>query len=174
MTGLAIKQIGYVVRDLEEASGHWLGKTGCGPLMIMRDVEFEGWSFRGHPQSVQFDIAFGQLGDMMVEFIQPHGEWPNVYGKAPPQASCSLHHHGFLVVNPELAGKALDSELVTAASISETAQLRYYDCRDTLGIFIELISDTAETRAFFDLSEGAARDWDGTTDPLRTIAFKSA
>jgi hypothetical protein len=48
-------------------------------------------------------------------------------------------------------------------------ELRFYDCRDALGLFIELVTDGPSTRAFFDLSECVAAEWDGAEPFLRPL-----
>jgi catechol 2,3-dioxygenase-like lactoylglutathione lyase family enzyme len=169
MKARSINQVGYVVRDLDEALSFWLEATGAGPFVRMEDYRFENWTYQGQFQDMTLDIAFGQSGDLMIELIQPRGSWPCVYGNSRPQAPCVLHHFGYLVRDPEAAGKALDGHLVTSASIDETAELRYFDCRGSLGTFVELISDTPSTRGFFELSEQLCRDWDGQVSPVRTM-----
>lgn len=117
------------------------------------------------------DIAFGQGGDVMIELIKPLGEWPNVYGEAPPrQGAVVPHHHGHLVADMDAAEALLGGVTpVTTGTLGATAALRYYDMRETLGVFIETISDTEDARAFFALARDAARDWDGVEQPLRTM-----
>lgn len=163
----AIRQIGYVVRDLDSAIAHWLGQTGAGPFILMPDQRFEEWSNRGAQQDLSLDIAFGQMGDMMIELIQPRGVWPNVYGESPPQQDAFLHHFGFLVDDIDLATGRIDAPLITSAKIDDTAQLRYFDCRSRFGVHFELITDTPSVRAFFELAEGLTQDWDGSTASVR-------
>ena len=57
--------------------------------------------------------------------------------------------------------------MIVRASLSASTELRYFDCRTTLGLFVELISDNAESRAFFDHAGAAARTWDGRSAPVR-------
>lgn len=58
---------------------------------------------------------------------------------------------------------------MTTGQISDNAQLRYYDCRDTLGLLVEVISDTPDTRAFFDVARQGAERWDGAGPVLRPL-----
>lgn len=162
-----IRQLGFVVRDLDVAIAHWLAHTSAGPFVSMPQQRFDGWSYLGQPQDLVLDIAFAQAGPMMLELIQPSGPWPNVYGDGPPIEDCVLHHFGMLVHDIDQASEALDAPLVTAARIDDSAELRYFDCRDRFGVRIELISDTPSVRSFFELSERLARDWDGKTAPVR-------
>lgn len=165
----AIRQLGYVVRDLDEAIAHWLEHTAAGPFVLMPEQRFADWTYCGQPQDLVLDIAFGQLGDMMLELIRPHGPWPNVYGAQPPEQACQLHHFGFLVRDVDEAASALGAPLVTTARIDETAELRYFDCSDRFGVHFELITDTPSVRAFFELSEGLTGAWDGVSAPVRRL-----
>lgn len=162
-----IRQLGFVVRDLDAAIAQWLAHTSAGPFVLMPDQRFDGWSYLDHPQDLVLDIAFAQAGPMMLELIRPRGPWPNVYGDAAPEDDCVLHHFGMLVPDIDQASAALDAPLVTAARIDDGAELRYFDCRDRFGVHLELISDTPSVQAFFDLSESLARNWDGSSAPVR-------
>lgn len=167
----SIMQLGYVVGDLSTICAIWTERLGAGPFLHMPDVAFEGWTFRGVPQPLKLSIGFAQLGDKMIELIQPHGPWPNIYGDAPlPPGACRPHHHAFLVKDLDAAGEALAAgPPVTRATVGEGAELRYHDCRDALGLYVELITDSPATRAFFDLAVTARAHWDGGGPSLRPI-----
>ena len=162
-----IRQLGFIVRDLDEAVAQWLAHTSAGPFVVMRGQRFDGWTYLGEPQDQILDIAFAQAGPMMIELIEAQGPWPNVYGDAPPTETCVLHHFGLLVADIEAASAALDAPLVTTAKIDAASQLRYFDCRERFGVRLELIFDTPSVQAFFELSESLARSWDGTSAPVR-------
>lgn len=166
-----IMQLGYVVGDLTASCAAWQAKTGAGPFFHLTNVAFDGWTYKGQQQPLTLQIAFAQVGDKMIELIQPDGPWPNVYGDAPPApGECRPHHHAFLVKDMDKAASQLDAgPPITTARVSDDAELRYYDCRDTLGLFVELITDSPATRAFFDLSVSAAADWDGSGPLLRPM-----
>ena len=169
-----IMQLGYVVGDLAASADSWARRTGAGPFIHMPGMTFGGWTYRGEPQALTLDIAFAQLGDKMIELIQPSGAWPNVYGDAPLQSGeCRAHHHAFLVTDLDRAAASLDAgPPVTTGRLNEAVELRYYDCRRTLGLFIELITDAPSTRDFFVLSERAAARWNGAAPYL--IPLESA
>ncbi|WP_206069706.1 VOC family protein [Novosphingobium olei] len=166
-----IMQLGYVVGDIATSAANWRARTGAGPFFHLPSMAFDRWAFNGAPQDLVLHIAFAQLGDIMVELIEPVGPWPNVYGDAPlPKGACRPHHHAFLVGDLDGAAAHLAAGTpVTTGQISDSAQLRYYDCRDTLGLLVELISDTPDTRAFFDIARQGAEGWDGGGPVLRPI-----
>lgn len=162
-----IRQLGFIVRDLDEAVSHWLAHTSAGPFVMMPDQRFDGWTYLGEPQDQILDIAFAQAGPVMIELIQVKGPWPNVYGDAPPTKTCVLHHFGLLVADIEAASAALNAPLVTTAQIDASSELRYFDCREHFGVHLELISDTPSVQAFFELSKSLTRSWDGISAPVR-------
>lgn len=170
---MQIRQLGYVTDDIENAAMNWVQALGAGPFFVMKGMTFQSWNYRGNPQDMTLDIAFGQVGDLMVELIRPSGPWPNVYGDAMPRG-CRAHHHGYLVADMDTAEVSLGRVPVTRAHLSDTTELRYFDCTATLGLHVELITDSEESRAFFDMSMAAARDWDGRTDPVRPFEVAGA
>ena len=174
MTRANLRQLGYVTQDLEAAARHWVETMGAGPFFVIEGMALEGWSFHGAPQDMTLDIAMGQAGTMMIELIRPNGPWPNVYGDAPPKTLCMAHHHGYLVPDLDTAQQRIGAAPVTQARLSPLTELRYYDCRATLGLHVELITDSEEARAFFDFAASAAADWDGVTDPIRPFAPEAA
>lgn len=166
-----IMQLGYVVGDLALNAAQWSHRTGAGPFFHMPAAAFEGWTFQGAPQPLILNIAFAQIGDKLLELVEPVGPWPNVFGDHPlSPGECRPHHYAFLVDDLDKAAVHLDAgDPVVTASISAAAGLRFYDCRGALGMHIELVTDCADTRAFFDLAANAAQEWDGAGPLLRAL-----
>lgn len=170
---MQIRQLGYVTDDIEASARKWVREVGAGPFFVLKGMSFQSWTYRGKPQAMTLDIAFGQVGDIMIELIRPNGEWPNVYGTALPNG-CIAHHHGYLVADLDESAARLRLDPVTQAALSEETELRYFDCTDSLGLHVELITDSEESRAFFEMSLAAAEDWDGKTDPIRPFVSNAA
>jgi hypothetical protein len=135
----------------------------------MANHRFEDWSYFGEQQDMVLDIAFAMAGDVMIELIQPHGPWPNVYGNAEPEQESYLHHFGFLVDDIDAAADRLSATLVTAAKVDNETELRYFDCRKMFGVHFELISNTDSAQAFFELSQNLADEWDDAPPSVRSI-----
>jgi len=166
MKPLIIRQMGYVTDDIEASALAWVKTMGAGPFFVLPGMGFQSWTYLGEPQEMTLDIAFGQVGDMMIELIRPNGPWPNVYGNSMP-TGCMPHHHGVLVGDVEASARSMSGEAITRAELSADTELRYFDCRDKTGLFIELITDNDESRGFFAASIEAADSWDGKSDPVR-------
>ena len=88
-----IDQVGYVVRDLDEA----LQTFGplFGPFQLM-ESPLEGTNYRGRPSDVTLKMAFGRSGPLEIELIQwvsgesPHKEALDAGGEG-------VHHVRFKV-----------------------------------------------------------------------------
>ena len=83
-----IDQVGFVVRDLDEALGQYAPLFG--PFTRM-DGSVSGADYRGQEEDVQLDIGFGHSGEIEIEFI----EWKS--GRSPhrefiEQGREGLHH----------------------------------------------------------------------------------
>jgi hypothetical protein len=166
MKPLVISQLGFVTDNIEASAMSWVKTMGAGPFFILPEMGFKSWTYLGEPQEMKLDIAFGQLGDTMIELIRPNGPWPNVYGKSMP-GGCVPHHHGSLVSDVEASSRSFGREAATRAELSAETELRYFDCRAQIGLFVEVITDNDESRGFFEASIEAVNSWDGATDPIR-------
>lgn len=74
----AIRQVGYVVRDLDDAIAAWLG-LGVGPWYTIREMTQTGSEYRGEPSEPTISIGFTNSGPTQIELIQQHGDTPSIY-----------------------------------------------------------------------------------------------
>lgn len=167
-----VRQIGYVVEDLQAAADCWLRQFGAGPFFLLEGVSFSRWTWMGAPQSLALDIMLGQYGNVMVELIKPRSREASVYAHCLGQSVNAVpHHYGFLVQDVDAAATRLIA--APAMSMGETpagSRFGYFDTRASIGVLTELIEETAETRALMALSADAAVGWDGR-DPYRRISL---
>lgn len=169
-----IRQLGFVTGDATLAARRWTASTGAGPFFLMEGVRFADWRAGGLAQDMLLDIAFGQSGAVMIELIRPRGPWPCIYGERPlPADACLPHHHGYLASDPDAAAMAMAlGDPVVVASLGPGTDLRYYDARPQLGVFVELIRDSAQSRGFFEMARDAAEGWSGQ-EPLRPLVISA-
>ena len=88
-----VSQIGFVVKDLEQAIARYAPLFGEFRTLDAFDIE---WDYRGHPEVSSIKVAFANSGDVEIELI----EW--VSGKTPHKEflDCGhegMHHVRFLV-----------------------------------------------------------------------------
>lgn len=75
-----LRQVGLVVRDMAAAIEHWAGVLGVGPFLVMPELAFENYRYRGleMPGPV-VTLAFAQSGPLQIELIQQHDTCPSAY-----------------------------------------------------------------------------------------------
>jgi len=74
----AMRQIAFVVRDLDRALNYWTNTLGVGPFFVLRNLSPEKYRYRSRPSPPPLaSIALGNSGDLQVEIIQQHDERPS-------------------------------------------------------------------------------------------------
>jgi catechol 2,3-dioxygenase-like lactoylglutathione lyase family enzyme len=92
-----VDQVGFVVRDLEQAIRCY--EPLFGPFVEMDATEME-WNYRGEPAVSSLKLAMAQSGDVEIELIEwvsgatPHKEFLDAGREG-------LHHLRFMVDNVE-------------------------------------------------------------------------
>jgi catechol 2,3-dioxygenase-like lactoylglutathione lyase family enzyme len=75
-----MRQIAFVVRDLEKALDYWTRTLGVGPFFMMRDVTPDNYRYRGRPAPPpRISLALGFSGEFQMEIIQQLDDNPSAY-----------------------------------------------------------------------------------------------
>ena len=72
-----VRQIGYVVRDIDAAIAPWVA-MGIGPWFVIRELPLRTL-YRGRPCEVVQSIALANSGDLQIELIAQHGDTPSIF-----------------------------------------------------------------------------------------------
>ena len=165
-----IRQLGYVVSDLDEALKYWVDVVGAGPFFIIEHCALRDQIYRGQPAAVDVDIALGNSGDVQIELICQHNDVASIYNETCPAGHVGLHHFGIMPAHFELA-KAKFRERGCEEAFSCTvsrAELAYFDTRKHVGHFTELWENSNVFNDVGFLVEDAAKNWDGS-NPTRPM-----
>ena len=158
-----IRQLGYVVSDLDEALKYWVDVVGAGPFFIIEHCALRDQIYRGQPAAVDVDIALGNSGDVQIELICQHNDVASIYNETSPAGHVGLHHFGIMPANFELAKakfRERGCEEVFSCTVSR-AELAYFDTRKHVGHFTELWENSNVFNDVGFLVEDAAKNWDG-------------
>jgi catechol 2,3-dioxygenase-like lactoylglutathione lyase family enzyme len=165
-----IRQIGYVVRDLDATIAQWVA-MGIGPFYVVRN-HTQQVNYRGQMIEVTLSIAFANSGDMQVELIHQHGDTPSIFTEFLADRGEGFHQFAWWVTDFDdavAAAAAAGWPVVWSGGADTATRFAYVEPPEgspaTIFELMELTEATEGMGAFF---REASRDWDGT-DPVRTI-----
>lgn len=165
-----IRQLAFVVDDLEDAARHWVTSQGAGPFFVY-DVDLIDTWYRGTPTRLWARMALGQLADQQIELIQPLDTAPSVYREYLDGGGRGLHHICFWHDVDDASARLCQQgyEMVQHGRTSGGQQFAYLGGPTTATPYVELVDPGAGGGAmadFFAHVAIAARHWDGS-HPIR-------
>lgn len=172
-----IRQLGYVVEDVDVAIKHYTEVLGFGPFFRVERIRPPDYTYRGVPTAAEVRIALGNAGDMQIELVQPLDHEPTMFRDFMEAGHRGLQHVGYWFDTPA----KMDAALAKAASLGygssdsqsgtfgENGRSVLFDVhRGYPGTAVELSEACGWKAELFRNIADAARDWDGT-DPVRTM-----
>ena len=88
-----LSQVAFVVEDLEDGMDRFEGLLGVGPWQVYRfePPALTDRTFRGESHEYSMRLALAQLGETMLELIEPL-EGPSIYTEHLDEHGEGLHH----------------------------------------------------------------------------------
>lgn len=163
-----VRQLAYVVRDLDAALKYWVDVLKVGPFFLFEHCPLLDQKYHGKPSNVDVTLALGNSGALQIELIYQHNDEPSVYKEFLDAGRVGVHHFG-LMPEDYAAACAQYRALGHAAAFECTvggAPLTYFDTVATLGHYVELWDNSPVYKDLFMLVENAAKHWDGS-NPVR-------
>ncbi len=167
-----VRQLAYVVRDLDAALRYWTETLKVGPFFLFEHCALLDQRYCGGPSAVDVSLALGNSGALQIELIYQHNDEPSVYKEFLDAGRVGVHHFGLMPVDYAAACaqyRALGFEAAFECTVGG-APLTYFDTVKTLGHYTELWDNSAVFKDLFLMVEDAAKGWDGR-DPVRKLAF---
>jgi Glyoxalase/Bleomycin resistance protein/Dioxygenase superfamily len=164
-----IRQIGFVVTDLDKALESWLA-LGVGPWYVVRGQQQRAL-YRGVPCDVTLTIAFANSGDMQVELIQQENETPSIYTEFLSTKGEGFNQFAYWAEDFDTTVKSLqDAGWPVVWSSGEGDMVRYAYAEPPNGpvAIIEVMELNEVTTGLGDFVRAAADGWDGS-DPIRSL-----
>lgn len=173
-----IRQIAFVVRDIDTAMQYWTETLGIGPFFIKRKIEFSSFVYRGvSASSPTVSIALANSGSMQIELIEQHDDIPSIYKEFLDAGNQGLQHVSSWMTHSDMMrrkqellaqGVSIAQECVIASS---GVNLVYFDTGNGGGRMIFEIADLLEPGQLERIRNivKAAQNWDGL-EPVREVA----
>jgi hypothetical protein len=165
----AIRQNGYVVRDIEAAMRHWVDVLKIGPWFYVKHAPFQNFRYHGKPSDADVAIALANSGPLQIELIQQHNDAPSMYRDFLGAGNEGLQHVAYWTETFDVdyqralqAGYRVGHEGVTG----RFGPFVYFDTESHPGTVVELSDIGGPKRSLFKTIADSAAHWDGT-DPVR-------
>ena len=172
-TDRAARQIAYFVPDAVEAARAHSALFGSGPYHVAEHIPLSLCRYRGREAELDHTSAYGQWGEVMIEFVQQNNAGPSVFRDMYPDGGQGFHHVALIVDDIQASIRAFEAaghETGLYAEVSPGVGFAMMDCRCALGHFIELYEPTRGLQAVYGLVRSSAQGWDGN-DPIRPFTI---
>lgn len=172
-----MKQIAYFVADVSKAAARHHTVFRSGPFLVADHIKLRCCQHRGHQATCDHSAAYGQWGEVMVEFVQQNNVGPSAFHDMypDPMRRCGIHHVAMFV--DDLPG-AITRYVTSGDPVAMYAEMEsgfafaMIDTVARLGHMTELYQPEPALIDFYATVKSAAVGFDGT-EVVRTIRFDS-
>jgi hypothetical protein len=173
----SIIELCHVVTDMTSAIRYWTRVVGAGPFFV-GDMEFaDGYRYRGRPCGLSLQIAFGFSGGLIVELVRPiDTRIPSVFSETLDSTGPGYHH----VMIREDYDKGFERlgtagyEPAFQGALPGGERFVLFDTRRDSGGFVELMDISPLIQRQLDNMARAHHEWDGISEPVRSMASSFA
>ncbi|MEV6341933.1 VOC family protein [Actinoplanes sp. NPDC051851] len=168
----AVRQNGYVVRDIHTAMHHWAGTLGVGPWFFFDDMALGDFRYRGEPSDARISVALANSGDLQIELIQPTNDAPSMYRDFLAAGHEGLQHMSYWTEDfADLYATAIDLGYVVGhegTTGGPHGRFAYFQTEAHPGTVVEISDVSGPKKAVFDFIRKSSAGWDGTK-PIRNM-----
>ena len=164
-----IRQLGYVVKDIEAAMEYWSNTLGVGPWYYNPKVPIKNYQYRGESHEPHNSVALANSGFVQVELIQCRNDVPSMYRDFLQAGNTGLQHVAYWTENYDEDLARLTAQgfrAVMSGEVGERGRFVYFDTEYHPGTVIELSEVAGPKGKMFDLIRSESEQWDGS-DPVR-------
>ncbi|NYT80692.1 VOC family protein [Alcaligenaceae bacterium] len=164
-----IRQLGYVVNDIEAAMDYWSRSLGVGPWYYNPKVPIENYHYRGERYEPHNSVALANSGFVQVELIQCRNDVPSMYRDFLQAGNTGLQHVAYWTEQYDADMDRLLAQgfkPVMSGEVGERGRFVYFDTEYHPGTVIELSEVAGPKGKLFDLIRSEAQGWDGS-EPVR-------
>ena len=164
-----IRQIGYVVGDLDHALASW-AQLGVGPWFVMRNLP-QRVTYRGEPCEITLSLALANSGDLQVELIHQEDETPSIFTEFLASRGEGFHQLAYWAEDFDATMQAVADAgwpVVWSGGEDVGTRFAYVEPPTSPATVIEIMELTEITTGMAQFVRDAAAGWDGT-DPIRVL-----
>lgn len=159
-----IRQLGYVVPDIEAAMDYWSRVLGVGPWFYNPRVPIRNYHYNGEAHEPHNSVALANAGHIQVELIQTRNDVPSMYRDFQQGGQSGLQHVAYWTedYDRDLARLLeLGWKPVMQGEVGERGRFIYFDTEYHPGTVIELSEVAGPKGRMFRMIREASEGWDG-------------
>jgi hypothetical protein len=160
-----IRQLGYVVPDIEAAMQYWSETLGVGPFFYNPRVPIVNYRYRGQSYEPHNSVALANSGGVQVELIQTRNDVPSMYRDFLQAGRTGLQHVAVWTTDYDADLARLTAqglEPVMGGEVGDRGRFVYFDTEYHPGAVVELSEVSGPKGDMFDAIRNAAEGWDGS------------
>jgi Glyoxalase/Bleomycin resistance protein/Dioxygenase superfamily len=166
-----IRQVAYFVEDAIAAARRHAASFGSGPFYVAEHIPLTLCEHRGRSAELDHTSAYGQWGEVMIEFVQQNNEGASVFRDLYPGPGGGFHHIALIVDDLQSSMRDfLGAGFTTAlyAEVGPGVGFAMMDCVREYGHFVELYEPTPVLLGVYELVRSSAQGFDGV-DLIRSF-----
>lgn len=164
-----IRQIGYVVADLDRAIASWL-ELGVGPWFVMRDLTIPAL-YRGQPCEITQSLALTNSGELQLELIQQEDDTPSIFTEFLASRGEGFHQLAYWATDFDAAMESVHDAgwpVVWSGGEGLGVRFAYVQPEGCPAEVIEISEFNDATAGMAQFVREAAANWDGS-DAIRVL-----
>jgi Glyoxalase/Bleomycin resistance protein/Dioxygenase superfamily len=164
-----VRQIGYVVKDLDKALAGWV-ELGVGPWFVIRGMP-QRVLYRGEPCEIRLSLALANSGEMQIEVIQQEDDTPSIFTEFLSSGREGFHQLAYWTADFEATMRAVEETgwpIVWSGGEDVGTRFAYAEPPGCPATVIEIMELTDASAGMAKFVRDAADGWDGS-EPIRNL-----
>jgi catechol 2,3-dioxygenase-like lactoylglutathione lyase family enzyme len=169
-----IRQVAYLVPDIEAAMDHWSRVLGVGPWFYNPRVPIRNYHYRGERYEPHNSVALANAGSLQIELLQTRNDVPSMYRDFLRAGHQGVQHVAYWTedFDADLSrAQAAGFTVCMGGEVGERGRFVYFEDRTAggaalPGTTIELSEVAGPKGRMFRMIREASENWDGR-DPVR-------
>jgi catechol 2,3-dioxygenase-like lactoylglutathione lyase family enzyme len=171
-----IRQVAYLVPDIEAAIDYWSRVLGVGPWFYNPHVPIRNYTYCGERYEPHNSVALANAGGLQLELLQTRNDVPSMYRDFQRAGHVGAQHFAYWTENFDAdlkRAQAAGFKVRMSGEVGERGRFVYFEdpsgekgCHP--GATIELSEVAGPKGKLFRMIRDAAEGWDGR-DPVRAF-----
>jgi len=165
-----IRQVAYLVPDIEAAMAYWSKGLGVGPWFYNPRVPIRNYTYRGERYEPHNSVALANAGGLQVELLQTRNDVPSMYRDFLRAGHQGVQHVAYWTESFDAdlgRAEALGFKVCMGGEVGDKGRFVYFETDASQpGTVVELSEVAGPKGKLFKMIREASQGWDGS-EPVR-------